>query len=70
MPWDLIKLNDGRSYESVLKHSLRYSSLSLLVLTGTKIPSIAFGTWRLGNGQTVVDIVDQAIGVGLPHIGM
>ncbi|GLB40902.1 putative aldo keto reductase [Lyophyllum shimeji] len=45
MPWDTIKLNDGRS-----------------------IPSIAFGTWKLGNGQGPTDQVDQAISVGFSHV--
>lgn len=34
------------------------------------MPSIAFGTWTLGNGQGVVDQVDQALNVGFEHIGM
>jgi len=35
---------------------------------GTTIPNIAFGTWKLGNGQQTVDNVDQAIDVGFDHI--
>lgn len=35
---------------------------------GTSIPSIAFGTWKLGNGDGTVDNVDQAISVGFDHI--
>jgi len=45
MPWDLVKLNDGRS-----------------------MPSIAYGTWTLGNGQNAVDQVDQALSVGFDHV--
>ncbi|KLO18232.1 Aldo/keto reductase [Schizopora paradoxa] len=45
MPWDLVKLNDGRS-----------------------MPSIAYGTWTLGNGQSAVDQVDQALSVGFDHV--
>jgi diketogulonate reductase-like aldo/keto reductase len=36
---------------------------------GREIPSIAFGTSRLGNGQWTVDAIDQAIWVGFSHIG-
>jgi len=35
---------------------------------GHEIPSIAFGTWTLGNGQEPVDQVDQALSVGFNHI--
>ncbi|KAI0691430.1 NADP-dependent oxidoreductase domain-containing protein [Cytidiella melzeri] len=35
---------------------------------GHSIPSIAFGTWTLGNGQQSIDKVDQAISVGFNHI--
>jgi len=35
---------------------------------GNVIPSIAFGTWTLGNGQGIIDQVDQAISVGFSHI--
>ncbi|KAH8109479.1 NADP-dependent oxidoreductase domain-containing protein [Phellopilus nigrolimitatus] len=35
---------------------------------GNTMPSIAFGTWTLGNGQSVVDQVDQALDVGFEHI--
>ncbi|KAI0338423.1 Aldo/keto reductase [Trametopsis cervina] len=35
---------------------------------GHSIPSIAFGTWTLGNGQQSIDQVDQAISVGFDHI--
>ncbi|PAV19557.1 Aldo keto reductase [Pyrrhoderma noxium] len=35
---------------------------------GTTMPSIAYGTWTLGNGQGVVDQVDQALNVGFSHI--
>lgn len=33
------------------------------------MPSIAFGTWTLGNGQGVIDQVDQALNIGFEHIG-
>lgn len=35
---------------------------------GNVIPSIAFGTWMLGNGQGSIDQVDQALSVGFSHI--
>jgi len=35
---------------------------------GTTIPTIAFGTGSLKNGQHAVDAVDQAISVGFDHI--
>ncbi|EPT02226.1 hypothetical protein FOMPIDRAFT_1029351 [Fomitopsis schrenkii] len=35
---------------------------------GTSIPGIAFGTWKLGNGQTTIDKVNQALEVGFTHI--
>ncbi|KAL5483484.1 hypothetical protein ACEPAI_8716 [Sanghuangporus weigelae] len=35
---------------------------------GRSMPSIAYGTWTLGNGQGVVDQVDQALNVGFSHI--
>ncbi|KZT63594.1 Aldo/keto reductase [Daedalea quercina L-15889] len=35
---------------------------------GTEIPSIAFGTWKLGNGETTVVRVNQALEVGFTHI--
>ncbi|KAH9919527.1 NADP-dependent oxidoreductase domain-containing protein [Fomitopsis serialis] len=35
---------------------------------GTEIPSIAFGTWKLGNGQTTMERVNQALEVGFTHI--
>ncbi|KIK63292.1 hypothetical protein GYMLUDRAFT_222381 [Collybiopsis luxurians FD-317 M1] len=36
--------------------------------SGYEIPSIAFGTWKLGNGSGVVNQVDQAISVGFSHV--
>jgi hypothetical protein len=36
---------------------------------GNVIPSIAFGTWAIDNGQDTIDQVDQAISVGFSHIG-
>lgn len=35
---------------------------------GHSIPGIAFGTWNLGNGQGVIDQVDQALANGFDHI--
>ncbi|KAI0067043.1 Aldo/keto reductase [Artomyces pyxidatus] len=35
---------------------------------GHSIPSIAFGTWKMGNGQGPIDQVDQALSVGFDHI--
>ncbi|KAH9965267.1 Aldo/keto reductase [Russula dissimulans] len=35
---------------------------------GNFIPSIAFGTWGIGNGQSPIDQVEQAISVGFGHI--
>jgi len=35
---------------------------------GYSIPGIAFGTWNLGNGQGVIDQVDQALANGFDHI--
>ncbi|KAH7097932.1 Aldo/keto reductase [Auriculariales sp. MPI-PUGE-AT-0066] len=45
MPWDPIKLNDGRS-----------------------IPSIAYGTWKIGNGDQAVSQIGQALENGFDHI--
>ena len=36
---------------------------------GHQIPSIAFGTWKLGNGQGPIDAVESALAVGFDHIG-
>ncbi|KZP33835.1 Aldo/keto reductase [Athelia psychrophila] len=35
---------------------------------GNKVPSIAFGTWKRGNGQESVDLVDLALSTGFDHI--
>ncbi|KII85495.1 hypothetical protein PLICRDRAFT_69888, partial [Plicaturopsis crispa FD-325 SS-3] len=35
---------------------------------GHTIPGIAFGTWKLGNGQSPIDQVDQALDVGFSHV--
>jgi len=35
---------------------------------GTSIPSIAFGTWKLGNGETTITNVRQALTLGFTHI--
>ncbi|KAN0077983.1 NADP-dependent oxidoreductase domain containing protein [Tylopilus felleus] len=36
--------------------------------SGYSIPSIAFGTWKLGNGQAPIDQVEQALDNGFNHI--
>jgi diketogulonate reductase-like aldo/keto reductase len=38
------------------------------MLIGRFIPSIAFGTWKLGNGDGPTHQVDQAISVGFSHV--
>ncbi|KAJ7162836.1 Aldo/keto reductase [Mycena filopes] len=35
---------------------------------GREIPSIGFGTWKLGNGDGPISQVDQAISVGFSHV--
>ncbi|TDL22687.1 Aldo/keto reductase, partial [Rickenella mellea] len=35
---------------------------------GTMMPSIAFGTWKIGNGQGPIDQVEQALSVGFEHV--
>jgi hypothetical protein len=62
MGWDTIKLNDG----GVVRRS-EYSTAN--GYAGHEIPSIAFGTWTLGNGQQSIDNVDQALETGFSHIG-
>jgi len=68
MPWDLIQLNDGTCYSPSTQFPLTLHT-ALLFLPGHAIPSIAFGTWTLGNGQNPIDLVEQAISVGFGHIG-
>ncbi|KAF8553078.1 Aldo/keto reductase [Imleria badia] len=41
---------------------------SILLSSGYSIPSIAFGTWKLGNGQDSTDKVIQALDNGFSHI--
>ncbi|KAE9394236.1 Aldo/keto reductase [Gymnopus androsaceus JB14] len=36
--------------------------------SGYEMPSIAFGTWKLGNGEGPINQVDQAINVGFSHV--
>ncbi|KAJ3872488.1 Aldo/keto reductase [Lentinula edodes] len=36
--------------------------------SGYEMPTIAFGTWKLGNGDGPINQVDQAINVGFSHI--
>ncbi|KAF7304131.1 Aldo-keto reductase [Mycena indigotica] len=36
--------------------------------TGRTIPSLAFGTWKMGNGDAPITQVDQALGVGFDHV--
>ena len=64
MPWDLIPLNDG-----LCCHIRHLGSHLLCTSLGNAIPSIAFGTWTLGNGQGPIDQVEQAFSVGFNHIG-
>ena len=68
MPWDLIQLNDGTRYSPSIWLLLTVYTARFF-LPGHAIPSIAFGTWTLGNGQNAIDQVDQAISVGFGHIG-
>lgn len=63
MPWDAVKLNDGKSS---LKNQERV--IHKLSYPGRSIPGIAFGTSGQGNGQGAVDIIDQAINLGFSHI--
>ncbi|KAF8194448.1 NADP-dependent oxidoreductase domain-containing protein [Mycena galopus ATCC 62051] len=35
---------------------------------GREIPSLGFGTWKMGNGDAPITQVDQAISVGFSHI--
>ncbi|KAJ7085248.1 Aldo/keto reductase [Mycena belliarum] len=35
---------------------------------GRKIPSLGFGTWKMGNGDAPITQVDQAISVGFSHV--
>lgn len=63
MPWDPIQLNDG------VVHPFGSIPLTHGICLGNVIPSIAFGTWTLGNGQGPIDQVEQAISVGFSHIG-
>ena len=35
---------------------------------GTSIPSIAYGTWKMGRGDEAVDRIHQAIESGFDHI--
>ncbi|KAJ7097606.1 NADP-dependent oxidoreductase domain-containing protein [Mycena epipterygia] len=35
---------------------------------GHEIPSLGFGTWKIGNGDAPISQVDQAISVGFSHI--
>jgi diketogulonate reductase-like aldo/keto reductase len=53
----------------VASHPCVYHLRSGRVLLGYAIPSIAFGTWTLGNGQGPIDQVKQALSVGFSHIG-
>ncbi|KAJ3732697.1 Aldo/keto reductase [Lentinula guzmanii] len=36
--------------------------------SGHEMPTIAFGTWKLGNGDGPINQVDQAISVGFSHV--
>ncbi|KAJ7119705.1 NADP-dependent oxidoreductase domain-containing protein [Mycena epipterygia] len=41
---------------------------SIQLNDGREIPSIAFGTWKMGNGDGPISQVDQAISVGFSHV--
>ncbi|KAK7050571.1 Aldo/keto reductase [Favolaschia claudopus] len=41
---------------------------SIMLNDGRSIPSIGFGTWKMGNGDAPISQVDQAISVGFSHI--
>jgi len=41
---------------------------SIKLNSGYSIPSIGFGTWTLGNGQSPIDQVEQALNNGYNHI--
>jgi diketogulonate reductase-like aldo/keto reductase len=62
MPWDIIKLNDG-------SWQLFHRSPLPTPFAGHEIPSLGFGTWKLGNGESPIHQVDQAISVGFAHVG-
>lgn len=56
------------------KHNPKYWVIHII---GTEVNAdahvrihVSFGTWKLGNGQAVVDQVEQAISVGFSHIGI
>lgn len=71
MPWHPIELNDGQHPLNLcLVVIIATDSLLCVLSIGTTIPSIAFGTWRLGNGQTTTDRVSQAVSAGFNHIGV
>ncbi|THU87153.1 Aldo/keto reductase [Dendrothele bispora CBS 962.96] len=36
--------------------------------SGYEMPTIAFGTWKMGNGEGPISQVDQAINVGFSHV--
>lgn len=35
---------------------------------GTVVPAVAFGTWKRGNGQETVDLVELALATGFTHL--
>lgn len=63
MPWETIQLNNGT--RTMAPSLLSFSHRST---AGRKIPSIAFGTWKIGNGDGTISQVDQAISVGFSHV--
>ena len=64
MPWTHIELNDGGCVLKTLNYQLNDTTF-----VGNTIPSIAFGTWKRGNGQGAIDIVEEALSIGYGHIG-
>ncbi|KAG2071186.1 Aldo/keto reductase [Suillus decipiens] len=64
MPWESIKLNSGQCFFCGLQTGTDYG----IDMSGHYIPSIAFGTWKTGNGQGPINQVKQALGNGFSHI--
>ncbi|KAF8129910.1 Aldo keto reductase [Boletus edulis] len=65
MPWDPIRMNSGKYYSP---DSVSHPTRSLFGYAGHSIPSIAFGTWSLGNGQNPIDQLTHVLQNGFNHI--
>ncbi len=63
MVWNRIQLNDGESVSYFLQRSRLFSTP-----TGTSIPSLAYGTGRLGGVDSAVEWVKQAVSAGLVRL--